>query len=91
MALIPLVEIALRPMAGSGIDNAPVVVQHLGLAVAMLGSAAALRNGHLSTFGNVFQGHIPAGLNRAGQIFATCVAGVVCGVLCAASWRLVVP
>lgn len=89
MALIPLLEIMVRPVAGSGIENAPVVVQHLGLVVAMLGSAAALRSGHLSTFGNVFQGLIPADMNRAGQVFAQYFGSVVCGVLCAASWLLV--
>lgn len=89
MALIPLLEILVRPVAGSGIENAPVVVQHLGLVVAMLGSAAALRGGHLSTFGNVFEGLIPASFNRAGQAFAQYFGSVVCGVLCAASWLLV--
>jgi len=37
MALIPLVEILSRPMLGKGIDNAPVLVQHLGLVMAMWG------------------------------------------------------
>ena len=44
MALIPLVEILVRPLAGSGVQNAPVIVQHLGLVMAMLGSVAALRH-----------------------------------------------
>ena len=43
MALIPLVEILSRPMMGKGVDNAPVVVQHLGLLMAMTGAIAAER------------------------------------------------
>jgi hypothetical protein len=35
MALIPLVEILSRPLMGKGIENASVVVQHLGLLMAM--------------------------------------------------------
>ena len=89
MAVIPLVEILLRPLAGNGIENAPVVVQHLGLAMAMLGSVAALRHGHLSTFGS---GFIPAHYPRllaGSQAFAKLFGALVCGTLCIASWRLV--
>ncbi len=53
MALIPLVEILSRPMMGKGIDNAPVVVQHLGLLMAMAGAIAAERFGHLTSLGVV--------------------------------------
>jgi len=89
MAVIPLFEILLRPLAGSGIENAPVVVQHLGLAMAMFGSVAALRHGHLSTFGS---GFIPAHYRRmlaGSQTFAKLFGALVCGTLCIASWRLV--
>jgi tripartite ATP-independent transporter DctM subunit len=89
MALIPLFEILMRPIAGSGIDNAPVVVQHLGLAMAMLGSVAALRYGHLSTFGS---GFVPASSPRLlalSQTYGKLFAAVVCGTLCLASGRLV--
>jgi tripartite ATP-independent transporter DctM subunit len=89
MAVIPLVEILLRPVAGSGIENAPVVVQHLGLAMAMFGSVAALRHGHLSTFGS---GFIPAHYPRllaGSQAFAKLFGALICGTLCIASWRLV--
>jgi tripartite ATP-independent transporter DctM subunit len=89
MAVIPLIEILLRPVAGSGIENAPVVVQHLGLAMAMFGSVAALRHGHLSTFGS---GFIPAHYPRllaGSQAFAKLFGALICGTLCIASWRLV--
>ena len=52
MTLIPLIEMALRPLHGRGIENAPVLVQHLGLVLAMFGAVAAERHGHLSTLGS---------------------------------------
>ena len=54
MTLIPLIEIALRPLHGKGIANAPLLVQHLGLALAMSGAVLAERGGHLTTLGNGF-------------------------------------
>ena len=35
MLLLPLLEMALRPLFGQGVHNAPVLVQHLGLVLAM--------------------------------------------------------
>ena len=52
MALIPLIEIALRPLLGAGVENASVLVQHLGLVLAMFGAVAAERHGHLSSLGS---------------------------------------
>ena len=72
MALIPLIEIISRPMMGSGFENGPLVVQHLGLVMAMFGAIAAERAGHLATLGRL----IPAG-----QSFVYAFAGIVCGVL----------
>ena len=37
---------------GKGIDNAPVLVQHLSLVLAMFGAVAAERNGHLTSLGS---------------------------------------
>ena len=51
MVLIPIIELALRPLMGHGIMNAPVLVQHLGLVMAMFGALAAERHGHLTTLG----------------------------------------
>lgn len=80
MALIPLVEILSRPMMGKGIDNAPVVVQHLGLLMAMAGAIAAERFGHLTSLGVL----VPR-FYAVGQLGAA----VVCGVLAWASGQLV--
>jgi hypothetical protein len=80
MALIPLVEILSRPLMGKGIENAPVVVQHLGLLMAMAGAIAAERFGHLTSLGVV----VPR-FYALGQIGAA----AVCGVLAWASGHLV--
>jgi C4-dicarboxylate transporter, DctM subunit len=80
MALIPLVEILSRPMMGKGIDNAPVVVQHLGLLMAMAGAIAAERFGHLTSLGVLV-----SRFYAVGQFGAA----AVCGVLTWASGQLV--
>ena len=89
MALIPLVEILVRPWAGSGIANAPVIVQHLGLVMAMFGSVAALRHGHLSSFGSGYVSPAYPRLAQASRLYGLLFAALVCGVLCLASGRLV--
>jgi tripartite ATP-independent transporter DctM subunit len=89
MTLIPLVEILLRPLLGRGVENAPVLVQHLGLVLAMFGAVAAERHGHLTTLGS--------GLARLGgervqatvRLFAQGGAALICGLLALASWRFV--
>lgn len=80
MALIPMVEILSRPLMGKGIENAPVVVQHLGLVMAMCGAVAAERFGHLTSLGVL----VPR-FYAAGQF----AGAMVCGVLAWASGQLV--
>ncbi len=88
MVLIPLWEILMRPLAGSGIPNAPVLVQHLGLVLAMFGALAAERHGHLTSL--VGQGGgADSGPRSLRRNFAEAVAALVCGVLALASWRFV--
>jgi C4-dicarboxylate transporter, DctM subunit len=89
MVLIPLLEMALRPLMGRGVDNAPVLVQHLGLVLAMLGAVAAERHGHLSSLGNGLAGLGGERLQIGIKVFAQGSAALVCGVLALASWRLV--
>ena len=88
MALIPAIEILLRPLMGRGIENAPVLVQHLGLVLAMSGALAAERHGHLTTLagGARVDGARP---NAVLHAFSHAVAALVCGMLAVASWRLV--
>lgn len=89
MMAIPIVEIALRPVLGKGIENGPVVVQHLGLVLAMFGAVAAERYGHLASLG----GNLPItdhpALRAGMRVFADASAALVCGFLVCASWRFV--
>ncbi len=89
MTLIPLIEMALRPLHGRGIENAPVLVQHLGLVLAMFGAVAAERHGHLSTLGSSFGLWGGDRFQFAARAFARGSAAVICGLLASASWRFV--
>lgn len=89
MMVIPLIEITLRPMLGAGVENGPVVVQHLGLVLAMFGALAAERGGHLTTLGTGI-GHFAT--PRTGAMVLAAANGgaaVICGLLTEASWRFV--
>ncbi|MFN3812183.1 MAG: TRAP transporter large permease subunit [Roseateles asaccharophilus] len=89
MVLLPLAEIALRPLMGRGIENAPVLVQHLGLLLAMFGAVAAERHGHLSTLGSSL-GQLGSERSQAWvQAVAKGSAALLCGMLALASWRFV--
>lgn len=88
MVLIPVVEIVMRPLTGRGIMNAPVVVQHLGLVLAMWGALAAERHGHLSTLAGGRRSHGP-GLQAWTAPLAHGTAALVCGMLAMCSWQLV--
>jgi len=89
MTLIPLVEIVLRPLMGQGIDNAPALVQHLGLVLAMFGAVAAERNGHLTSLGSSLNNVGDRRFHTAVQVFAKSSSAVICGILALASWRFV--
>ena len=89
MTLIPLIEIALRPLHGKGIDNAPMLVQHLGLALAMFGAVLAERGGHLTALGNGLSNARHPAIAQASTIFAKSSAAILAGMLAAASWRFV--
>jgi len=89
MVLLPLVELALRPMMGRGIENAPVLVQHLGLLLAMFGAIAAERHGHLSTLGSSLAQRGSERQQRWVQAFAKGGSALLCGMLTWASWRFV--
>lgn len=96
MVLIPVVEIVMRPWMGRGIENAPVLVQHLGLVLTMWGALAAERHGHLTTLGGGVrrQGKLTTGEHDSvvsdwPLVFARALAALVCGMLAMSSWRLV--
>lgn len=89
MSLIPLIEVALRPTLGQGIENASVLVQHLGLVLAMFGAVAAERHGHLATLGSSLGRVGGARWQASVHAFAKGSAALICGMLALASWRFV--
>ena len=88
MALIPVIEIGLRAMLGTGIAGAASFTQHFVLIAGMLGAAVAAREGKLISLAAV-----PALLRGQGLEVARLIAGAVAvavsAVLCAASMQLV--
>ncbi len=89
MLLLPLLEIALRPLFGVGIANAPAFVQHAGLVLAMAGALVAARGGHLSTLGAGFAAATDPRRRGAAQAYAALATGLFCGMLAQASWTFV--
>lgn len=89
MLVVPVLEMLLRPVFGRGVANAPVLVQHLGLVMAMAGAVAAERHGHLTTLGSS-----PAQLGGSGtqailRAATQAASALICGALALASWRFV--
>ncbi|UCV18519.1 TRAP transporter large permease subunit [Ferribacterium limneticum] len=89
MLLVPLLEIVLRPLFGSGIDNAPVLVQHCGLLLAMFGALLAERGLHLSALGAGFTASTNPLVRNSAVVFGKASAAVLCGMLAQASWTFV--
>ena len=85
MLVLPLIEIALRPVFGVGIANAPVFVQHAGLVLAMFGALVAERGGHLTSLGAGFAGSHDPRLRRLAGIYARMGSAVLSGMLAQAS------
>jgi tripartite ATP-independent transporter DctM subunit len=89
MVLVPMLEIVLRASTGLGVDNASVLVQHLGLVMTMFGAVAAERYGHLTSLGSSL-GQL--GTERTQALVKSLVQGassILAGVLALASWRFV--
>jgi tripartite ATP-independent transporter DctM subunit len=89
MVVVPLVEMLLRPTLGRGVDNAPVLVQHLGLVMTLFGALAAERHGHLTALGSALSSVGPPAWRTAVQTLARLVAAVTAAVLAAASAQFV--
>ncbi len=90
MVLLPVVEMGLRASSGLGVENASVLVQHLGLIMTMFGAVAAERYGHLTSLGSSLGNW---GNPRTQALIKSLVqgaSGILAGVLALASWRLVV-
>ncbi len=89
MTLIPVIELVMRPFHGRGVDNAPVLVQHLGLVLAMCGALAAERQGHLITLGSSLASLGSPRWQAAVLALARSSAALVAGMLGWASWQFV--
>jgi C4-dicarboxylate transporter DctM subunit len=85
MALLPVLEIVLRPTLHIGISGSIVIVQHLTLIISMVGGAIAARDGRLlslSTANSLLKGwtasaaRLFSGAFSAAITFALCVASV---------------
>ncbi len=86
---IPLLEIVLRPLLGQGIENAAMLVQHLGLVLAMFGALLAERGGHLTSLGNGLTTVGNPQVRRASLHFSRASTAILCGMLAQASWTFV--
>src|SRR5450755_715154 len=80
MCLLPVVELVLRATLHAGIFGVASIVQHLGLAVGMLGAAVATREGRLLKI-TALALFIPARARAAASAFASSLAAAVCGLL----------
>ena len=89
MVLIPVIEVLLRPLQGSGIDNAPVLVQHLGLLFSLAGAIYAERTGHLTSLGALWRNLQNPMAQKLARAWIFLGSALICGVLAKASYELV--
>jgi tripartite ATP-independent transporter DctM subunit len=88
MMLLPVIEIALRKFFQGGVPASGTMVQHLVLAVGMLGGAIAARENRLLALSASSQ-WLKGGLFTASRIIAFGFAAAVSAMLCDASWEFV--
>jgi len=88
MVLIPVMEVFLRPFQGSGIENAPVLVQHLGLLFSLAGALYAERTGHLTSLGSAWEKIPNLSLQKIAKGFVFLFSTCLCVLLCKASFDL---
>lgn len=83
MAVVPIAEIFLRAVFHTGIFAAASIVQHLGLAVAMIGGAVAAREDRLLTI-SAIKGLFDGRNGRVASFLANGLGACVCALLVAA-------
>jgi C4-dicarboxylate transporter DctM subunit len=88
MAAIPVVELALRLTLHTGLMASASLVQHLGLAVGMLGGAVATREDRLLKV-SALANALPERSRGSAHRVTSALAAAVCVVLCAAESRFV--
>ncbi len=89
MVLLPCVEIFLRKFFNSGIPASTPIVQHLVLAVGMLGGALAARDKRLLSLSTLTQVLKPV-VRRWAQVFGNAFAAVITVCLAKAAFDFVV-
>jgi tripartite ATP-independent transporter DctM subunit len=88
MVFIPVIEVLFRPFQGSGIDNAPILVQHLGLFFSLAGAIYAERTGHLTSLGSLWKEIQNPLLRQAARTLVFLFSTFVCGLLAQAGYEL---
>jgi len=88
MALLPMAEIVLRALFGTGVPGAAVIVQHLTLLVGAVGGAVAAREGRLLALSTatLFMRGRPLTIAR---LVSGCVAALVSMLMAVAGTNLV--
>lgn len=89
MVLIPVIEVLIRPLQGSGIDNAPVLVQHLGLIFSLAGAVYADRTGHITSLGALWRNLDSPLLRQLARSWLFLGSSLICGVLALGCYELV--
>jgi len=88
MVLLPCLEIFLRKVFHTGLASSSPIVQHLVLAVGMLGGALAARENRLLAL-STFHTYLKDRLKGAARAFSSGFAGAVSALLCMASVEFV--
>jgi tripartite ATP-independent transporter DctM subunit len=89
MTILPVTEVVLRFFFRTGIPASATIVQHLVLAVGMLGGAVAARENRLLALSAAAQ-WFKGGLLTLSHVVGYGFAAAVSALLCAASWQFVV-
>jgi tripartite ATP-independent transporter DctM subunit len=89
MTLLPVLEVVLRKFFQTGLPASATIVQHLVLAVGMLGGALAARENRLLAL-SVATHWFKGGWLTAARVISHGFAAAVTGVLTVASWSFVV-
>jgi tripartite ATP-independent transporter DctM subunit len=89
MALVPIAELLLRMVFHTGIFGAASIVQHLGLAIAMIGGAVAAREDRLLTI-SALRGFLDERKRKIVAVVANSLGACVCALLVAAGIEFVV-
>jgi C4-dicarboxylate transporter, DctM subunit len=89
MALLPLAEATLRRTLHISIPGSTTIVQHMVLAVGMLGGAIAAREGRLLSLSNLSETSLRGRAKNLSRIFTSAVSAVICGFLSLAAYQFV--